>query len=152
VKNYGNVDSKYRFVIIASKRAKELLKGAKARIRTKSRNPIRIAQNEVRRGLVEYEILEGKKEEMAEPEEQIFIGEGVEGEIEEETPKPKKAKKRVRKAEPAKEEEAEEAEEEEAEEEEEEEETEEEETDDEPVEDIGLIEDVEEEKEEPEES
>jgi DNA-directed RNA polymerase subunit K/omega len=80
----GNVDSKYRFVIVASKRAKELLKGAKTRLKSKSRNPIRIAQNEVKLGLVEFEILKTKKEELPEPEERVFLGEEVVGEVEEE--------------------------------------------------------------------
>ena len=84
MKTFGNVDSKYRFVIIASKRAKELLKGAKPRIRTKSKNPIRIAQSEVRMGLVDFEILKSKKEELPEQEERVFLGEEVGGEFEEE--------------------------------------------------------------------
>jgi DNA-directed RNA polymerase subunit K/omega len=85
LKELGNVDSKYRFVIIASKRAKELLKGAKTRLKTKARNPIRIAQTEVKLGLVEFEILRTKKEELPEPEERVFLGEEAVGEIEEET-------------------------------------------------------------------
>lgn len=84
MKTFGNVDSKYRFVIIASKRAKELLKGAKPRIRTKSKNPIRIAQSEVKMGLVDFEILKSKKEELPEQEERVFLGEEVGGEFEEE--------------------------------------------------------------------
>jgi len=68
-------------VIVASKRAKELLKGAKARIKTKSRNPIRIAQNEVKLGLIKYEILKSKKEEAVEPEDHVFLGEDVVGEL-----------------------------------------------------------------------
>jgi DNA-directed RNA polymerase subunit K/omega len=86
LKNFGNVDSKYRFVIIASKRAKELLKGAKARIKSRSKNPIRIAQSEVRMGLVDYEILKSKKEEVPEQEERVFLGEQVGGELEGEEP------------------------------------------------------------------
>jgi DNA-directed RNA polymerase omega subunit len=84
LKTFGNVDSKYRFVIIASKRAKELLKGAKPRIRTKSKNPIRIAQSEVKMGLVDFEILKSKKEELPEQEERVFLGEEVGGEFGEE--------------------------------------------------------------------
>ena len=84
MKDLGNVDSKYRFVIIASKRAKELLKGAKPRLKSKSRNPIRIAQNEVKLGLVEFEILKAKKEDVPEPEERVFLGDEVVSEIEEE--------------------------------------------------------------------
>ncbi len=75
-KEYGNIDSKYRFVIVASKRAKDLLKGAKARIQDKSKNAIRIAQKEVRLGLVDFEILTPKREEIQE-EESVFLGEGV---------------------------------------------------------------------------
>lgn len=85
MKELGNVDSKYRFVIVASKRAKELLKGAKSRLKTKSRNPIRIAQTEVKLGLVEFEILKAKKEDVAEPEDRVFLGEEVGGELEEES-------------------------------------------------------------------
>lgn len=84
MKELGNIDSKYRFVIIASKRAKELLKGAKARLKSKSRNPIRIAQNEVKLGLVEFEILKSQKEDVQEPEDRVFLGEEVVGGLEEE--------------------------------------------------------------------
>jgi DNA-directed RNA polymerase subunit K/omega len=84
LKDFGNIDSKYRFVIIASKRAKELLKGAKARLKTKSKNPIRIAQSEVKLGLVDYEILQAKPEDVTEQEERVFLGEEVGGEFEEE--------------------------------------------------------------------
>ncbi len=71
-------------MIVASKRAKELLKGAKTRLKSKARNPIRIAQTEVKLGLVEFEILKTKKEEIPEPEERIFLGEEVVGDIEDE--------------------------------------------------------------------
>jgi DNA-directed RNA polymerase subunit omega len=83
LKHYGNIDSKYRFVIIAAKRAKELLKGAKPRLKTRSRNPIRIAQSEVKMGLVDYEILKAKKEELTD-EDRVFLGEEAVGEFEEE--------------------------------------------------------------------
>ncbi len=74
---FGNVDSKFRFVILASKRAKQLLKGAKPKIKTKSRNPIRIAQAELRSGVVEFEILPTQKEEYQEQEDRVFVGEGI---------------------------------------------------------------------------
>ncbi len=77
MKDFGSIDSKYRFVIIASKRAKEILKGAKPRIKTKSKNPIRIAQSEVKLGLVDFEIIPTKKEEIPEPDERVFLGEHV---------------------------------------------------------------------------
>ncbi|HEX2695012.1 MAG TPA: DNA-directed RNA polymerase subunit omega [Acidobacteriota bacterium] len=78
---FGNVDSKFRFVIVASKRAKQLLKGAKPKIKTKSRNPIRIAQTEVRSGVIEFEILPTQKEEYKEQEDRVFVGEGVHEEV-----------------------------------------------------------------------
>ena len=78
---FGNVDSKFRFVILASKRAKQLLKGAKPKIKAKSRNPIRIAQTEVRSGVIEFEILPTQKEEYQEQEERVFVGEGIHDEV-----------------------------------------------------------------------
>jgi DNA-directed RNA polymerase omega subunit len=77
--NYGDIDSKFRFVHLASKRAKMLLKGSKPKVKTKSKNPIRIAQAEVREGAIDFEIIKSLKEELPEPEERVFIGgDGVE--------------------------------------------------------------------------
>jgi len=70
----GNVDSKFRFVILASKRAKQLLRGAKPKIKAKSRNLIRIAQSEVKAGLIEYELIPTGKEETPEVDERMFVG------------------------------------------------------------------------------
>ena len=68
MKELNGIDSKYRFVIIAAKRGKQLLKGAKPKIETHSKNLIKIAQEEVARGLIKYEILppEPAEEEIAE--------------------------------------------------------------------------------------
>ena len=74
---FGNIDSKYRFIILAAKRAKQLLKGAKPKIQGKSRNPIRIAQAEVRKGLIAYEIIPAGMEEVPEREERVFVGGGI---------------------------------------------------------------------------
>jgi DNA-directed RNA polymerase subunit omega len=74
---FGNIDSKYRFIILAAKRAKQLLKGAKPKIQGKSKNPIRIAQTEVRSGLIEYEIIPTHVEEAPEREERVFVGGGI---------------------------------------------------------------------------
>ena len=74
---FGNIDSKYRFIIIAAKRAKQLLKGAKPKIQGKSKNPIRIAQAEVQQGLIEYEIIPTHMDEVPEREERVFVGGGV---------------------------------------------------------------------------
>lgn len=91
MERYGDLDSKFRFVILASKRAKQLLQGAKPKIKTKSRNLIRIAQAEVMAGLVDYEIIQPKKEEAHETED-IFIGEEIREEESIETSEKKKGK------------------------------------------------------------
>jgi DNA-directed RNA polymerase subunit K/omega len=87
LKNYGDIDSKFRYVILASIRAKQLLAGAKPRIKSKSKNLIRIAQEEVKQGLVDYEIVKEAKEEMEELSDsgrEMFIGEEVIEEVVEE--------------------------------------------------------------------
>ena len=87
MKNYGDIDSKFRYVILASIRAKQLLAGAKPRIKSKSKNLIRIAQEEVKQGLVDYEIVKEAKEEMEELSDsgrEMFIGEEVIEEVVEE--------------------------------------------------------------------
>lgn len=75
--DFDKIDSKYRFVIIASKRAKELLKGAKPRAKSKSKNLVRVAQQEVEMGLVDFEILKSKAEEASDQEERVFLGEEI---------------------------------------------------------------------------
>jgi DNA-directed RNA polymerase omega subunit len=83
LKDYGDIDSKFRYVILASMRAKQLLRGAKPLIKTKSKNLIRIAQEEVKRGLVDYEIVKSSLEETPSEEEEMFIGEEIKEETEE---------------------------------------------------------------------
>ena len=61
-------DSTFRFVIVAAQRATQLLKGERPRIKSKYKNPIRIAQEEVRTGAVQYEILPYQPEETGEEE------------------------------------------------------------------------------------
>ena len=67
----ANIDSKFRFILIAAKRARQLQSGAKALVHTISRKPTRIAQEEVRSGAVEWELIplvaaeEPEKEEAA---------------------------------------------------------------------------------------
>ncbi len=70
----GNIDSKYRFVILASKRAKQLLKGAKPKIKAKTKNLIRIAQTEVRSGLIEYDVLPAPNDDIEDKDESMFVG------------------------------------------------------------------------------
>jgi len=81
-KTFGDFDSKFIFVIVAAKRAKQLLKGAKPKLKTKSKSLIRIAQEEVKDGLVNYEVVAKKKEEEYKAEDEDFIGEDIVGEVE----------------------------------------------------------------------
>ena len=84
LQTYGKVDSKFRFVILASKRAKQILRGSKVKVRTKSKNPIRIAQIEVRAGLVDYEILKPAHENLVEVEEPVLsVDAGIVEDLEE---------------------------------------------------------------------
>ena len=52
------IDSKYRLVLLAAKRSKQLQKGAKPRVHSSAKKAIRVALEEVRRGLVQYQTLE----------------------------------------------------------------------------------------------
>lgn len=62
MKEYKNVESKFRFVTLASQRAKQLLKGAKPKIKINSRNLIRVAQEEIHRGLIDYRVIQPDQE------------------------------------------------------------------------------------------
>lgn len=98
LKAYGDVESKFKFVLLASKRAKQLLRGAKPKIKSKSKSLIRIAQQEVIEGLIEYEIVQKRTEEEYKPEDEDFIGEEIGGKgeaIEQETKSKSKDKKEV---------------------------------------------------------
>ncbi len=79
MKSYDGIDSKFRYVIISSKRAKELIKGAKPKIKSKSKNPIRIAQEEVKKGLIAYDIIQPKAENTHESNDDILVGEELIG-------------------------------------------------------------------------
>ena len=65
-------DSKFRFILVAAERAKQLQNGAPARIDIESRKSARIGIREAEQGLVGWEILEEEDEaalELAEAEE-----------------------------------------------------------------------------------
>ena len=51
------IDSKYRLVVLAAKRSKQLQRGAKPRIFSSAKKTTRVALEEVRRGLVQYQKL-----------------------------------------------------------------------------------------------
>ena len=52
-----NEQSTYRFIIVAAKRARQLQGGARPVLPTSSKKPTVIAMEEVRRGLVKYDLL-----------------------------------------------------------------------------------------------
>jgi DNA-directed RNA polymerase omega subunit len=49
------IDSKYRLVLLAARRSKQIQKGARPRLHSAARKPTRIALDEVERGLVPYQ-------------------------------------------------------------------------------------------------
>ena len=51
-----NVDSKYRFILLSAKRARQLQGGARPALPTSSKKPTVVAMEEVRRGLVKYNL------------------------------------------------------------------------------------------------
>ena len=52
------IDSKYRFILVSAKRARQLQAGAQPLIQTPTKKTTRVAQMEVEAGLVPFEILE----------------------------------------------------------------------------------------------
>jgi len=52
-----DIGSKYRFIIVAAERAKQLQNNARPKMKTKSTKPAFIAMRELEEGLVHYEIL-----------------------------------------------------------------------------------------------
>lgn len=56
-------DSKFRFILVAAERAKQLQNGAPPRLTTRSKKPAFVATREVEEGLVNFEILEEELEE-----------------------------------------------------------------------------------------
>jgi DNA-directed RNA polymerase subunit omega len=59
--NIGNIDSKFRYILIAAKRTRQLQAGARPLISAPSRKLTRVAQEEVALGLVKYDIVEEAK-------------------------------------------------------------------------------------------
>lgn len=57
----GGIDSKFRFIILAAKRTRQLQGGSKPLIATHSKKFTRIAQEELASGLIKYDIVEETK-------------------------------------------------------------------------------------------
>lgn len=58
----GPIDSKYRKILIAAKRSKQIQKGARPRVQMVNAKPTRVALEEVNRGLVYFELIPKVKE------------------------------------------------------------------------------------------
>ena len=52
-----NLDSKFRFILVAARRARQLQAGAKPLIQTPTKRSTRVAQQEVGAGLVPIEVV-----------------------------------------------------------------------------------------------
>lgn len=53
----GHIDSKFRQILVAAKRARQLQGGAKPLVLTQARKPTRIAQDELRASVLPYEMI-----------------------------------------------------------------------------------------------
>jgi DNA-directed RNA polymerase subunit K/omega len=63
LESYKDLDSKYKFILLVSKRARQLLKGAKPKIKSKSKSLIRIAQEEVQKGVIDFRVIDEEEKE-----------------------------------------------------------------------------------------
>jgi DNA-directed RNA polymerase subunit omega len=54
----GLIDSKYRKILIAAKRSKQIQKGAQPRVHLANSKATRVALEEVERGLINFEIVD----------------------------------------------------------------------------------------------
>ena len=50
-------DSKYRYILVAARRARQLQSGAPALVKTSSRKASKIAQDEIGAGLIAYTVI-----------------------------------------------------------------------------------------------
>lgn len=51
-------DSKYRYILVAARRARQLQSGAPALVKTSSRKASKVAQDEVNAGMIDYVVEE----------------------------------------------------------------------------------------------
>jgi DNA-directed RNA polymerase subunit omega len=60
-------DSNYRYILVAARRARQLQSGAKPLVDTNARKACRIAQDELKAGLVKYEVTPMSKQVQGSP-------------------------------------------------------------------------------------
>ena len=68
------IDSKFRLAILAAKRGKQLVAGAKKRVDTNAENPLTIAIEEIYQGKVKFRILEPDEQLKGEETASLLIG------------------------------------------------------------------------------
>jgi len=68
-----NFDSKYRYILVAARRARQIQFGAPALVKSVSRKASKVAQDEIDAGLVNY-IVEERKAEPLTPAEAHYDG------------------------------------------------------------------------------
>ena len=66
-------DSKYRYILVAARRARQLQSGAPSLVKATSRKAAKVAQDEIQAGLVKHVVPEMPKAELLPPA-QIFDG------------------------------------------------------------------------------
>ena len=57
----GTSDSKFRMILLAAKRARQIQSGAKPLVHTNVRKSTRVAQEEIRAGVLPYEVVPTSK-------------------------------------------------------------------------------------------
>jgi len=65
--NIGQIDSKFRYIIVAAKRTRQLQGGSTPLVQGLSKKFTRIAQEEVAAGMVNFEIVGGEPQDEDEP-------------------------------------------------------------------------------------
>lgn len=58
----NNIESKFRYILISAKRARQLQSGVRPLVQSQSKKATKIAQQEVSSGLVPFEIIEIKSD------------------------------------------------------------------------------------------
>jgi DNA-directed RNA polymerase omega subunit len=61
VENFDYIDSKFRLSLLAARRAKQLVGGSRKKVDILAENPLTIALEEIRRGKINFEILEDEE-------------------------------------------------------------------------------------------
>ncbi|MGD2086700.1 MAG: DNA-directed RNA polymerase subunit omega [Candidatus Aminicenantes bacterium] len=68
------IDSKFRLAILAAKRGKQLLAGAKKRVDTTAENPLTIAIEEIYQGKVKFKLLDEHEQMTDEESASLLLG------------------------------------------------------------------------------